>query len=215
MNIIETAKGMSFYNRIGNEFYIKDQNVMISFYADSIRFVELENAMKPGKTCEVVSICFDRWNDEKSFVGVMNELKPADIASLVQIIREELYEFENLASVYVKQRPSIKTFSPFVTVKPIKKPEKWTRTHVYKAIMSGQIQSAKQVYYYTDDYAGDAADNFRKGWKIDLYGLARELVSTSSDGYYIREDAERSADEKTILRLNCYHFDSKELVFVA
>ena len=48
-------------------------------------------------------------------------------------------------------------------IRPIKTPEKWTLPHVWKAILSGQIYMGQCDGRYTDDYAYDAAVDFKSG----------------------------------------------------
>jgi len=101
-------------------------------------------------------------------------------------------------------------FSPFVKVKPIKVPKKWTLAHVWKAILSGQITHGKINMILTDDYARDAADNFHIDKEIDLMQFARELV-TDPDGWRVY----RMGDSEDVIELglSCYSFDLRTLYF--
>src|SRR5690606_6225857 len=98
----------------------------------------------------------------------------------------------------------------FVKIKPIKKPEKWTVAHVWKAILAGQIYKGVKDGYYTDDYAHDAAVNFKTGSRIHLPSLAKKVIENPS-GWRVYVDKEENGI--TQLSFNCHSFDCNTLYF--
>lgn len=210
--IMETAKAVEVYNQTGNEYYFRRENCRLAFYCDQITFTELGNAMKRGQTCEQVSIYFEQPERDapKTMLSVFNALRPQNCAELIDLIRNDLPEFDRARSYTVRQLKAFNTFSPFVKIQPIKRPEKWTRAHIYKGLMAGQI-TAVQKYRYSDDYAFDASVNFFEGRHIDALDLARELVESGSDGYFIHEESHEGG--KSVLTLSLWGFDSKRLIF--
>ncbi len=216
--IVEAAKDVPLVNQIGKEYFIENENCRLAFYVDEVVFVELKNAMRPGRTCERIQVTFENSNfhgdGPGTYIDMLNRLKIDNAAQLISIIRNDLYELEKYRGLYVAEKKASKVFSPFVKVKPISKPNSWTKAHVWKALLAGQIHDAQYDYYYTDDYADDSANNFRKGRPVDCMELARELIETSSSGYSVYERTDKSTPEETLLSLHLHGFDCKSLTFV-
>lgn len=68
--------------------YVKDSNVLLKLYGDSVTVIDLDNAMKAGKTCWKYCFTFtdadsgynglNSFLDDLSFLELMNmKLKPA------------------------------------------------------------------------------------------------------------------------------------------
>lgn len=187
--------------------YFADTNCKVQFYADYVGVVDLSNAMKTGKECSE-----RRFVPEGRNLNSVNELKLAllnqDIKTIADLFSAKYIEgFET--NYYSKK--SVKVFSPFVEVKPITQPSKWTKADVAKAILTGQIFDGITNGNYTDDYAYDAEVNFGRDKKLDLIDVARELIEEYSMGIIISEDEVK--DGITSISVNTFHFNSKTLYF--
>jgi len=91
-------------------------------------------------------------------------------------------------------RPAIHTYSPFVAVKPIKTPKKWTIKHVWKAILSGQI-------FGYEWYTVDGADEYRRHG-LDPQNRAVDLIE--SFGVWGPVASRKAKDGTTILETQTY-----------
>jgi len=189
--------------------YFADIKAYIHFYGESAVIIDLVNALKTGKDCNRYSIRLANYDREKSL--------PCELWNVNGIKTfKELFEaittgktLDNLAIESGIQK-GIKTFSPFVEVKPIKTPSKWTVAHIWKAILSGQIYKGVKDGYYTDDYAGDAANNYGEGRKLDLIKLADEIID-SGKGWSVQVENEK--DGIIMLSFDCYSFNSNTLYY--
>jgi hypothetical protein len=192
--------------------YFFDEKAYIHSYTDSYVMYDLTNALQTGKTCTRYSITKKVWNNHEPIsLDVYNKNKIRTFKELIQAVKadKELVDIK----VQKSEKKGIETFSPFVQIKPIKRPKKWTKAHVWKAILSGQIYKGEQNYYYTDDYAYDAAYNYKQGCSVDLIKLADELISSRSDGIRIYEN-DKSIDDGIVSLSVCnYSFDGKTLYF--
>lgn len=114
--------------------------------------------------------------------------------------------------VYTSTLKSMNVFTPFKEIKPIKVPDKWTLPHVWKAILSGQIYEGHCDGRYTDDYAYDAAVDFRSGVRLYLPSFAKELIESPS-GW--RVYADHTDGDQVQLSVDCYTFNLNTLQFEA
>lgn len=173
--------------------------------------VNLNNALKVGKTCDNYRIYAGEHDWGNTFkCDFINALAMNQISfeKFVQAVLQGQSIYENIR-VKKGESKGVKTFSPFVEVKPIKIPEKWSLPHVWKAILAGQIKTAIKEMHLTDDYAYDAAVNFGKG-EIDSLELAQEIVESPS-GWWVRAEEEKNG--VIALSVNCHHFDYNKLYF--
>jgi len=212
INIIKSLEGWDFLNAYGS-YYFEKENISLDFYTDLIVVTNLANAQKPGKTCSALRLWY------RSSIGSYDDNIHLKIANAIQ---NEFYDFlveafqnpEYVTSlmdgveVYEQEYKGISVFSPFHKQKPIKTPKKWTRSHVIKAIYSGQMKHGQCKGKYTDDYAYDAAINYRKGI-IDQMEFVKQLIESPS-GWRIRQDEE----QENLIHVNCYHFDYNQFIFV-
>lgn len=159
-----------------NSLYFKAEKMYAHIYANSIVVIDLTNAMKTGKTCTYYSLR-DNFND--GLVVTLYNKGIKTFSDLFAAIKNgELTEYISTA-----EQKSSSTFSPFVKVNPIKTPTKWNRTHIWKAILSGQIWNGETSYHYTDDYAYDYAYNYHQGCGVDTEEIiVNELMFRA--GYY-------------------------------
>ena len=197
----------SLWSSVGSKGYYKDINAYIWCNYSSAVVIELDNAMKRGKECKKYRIYS---NDGDASCYLINELKVNSPKELYDFVRSGK-ELPGNGELYVTEEKGVEVFSPFVSVKPLDKlPEKWKKSDLVKAIMSGQVFSGVLDQRLTDDYAYDAAYNFGSGRKLDLPGQACDLVEGCRD-CYIRNDG---VDENGIASIHfSYAGDMKTFKF--
>ena len=195
MKIYKNSKNVRIWGLQGG--YFEDVNVYVRCYSNCIVVKDLTNALKAGKTCTTYHI----GNDEQEVLEIVR-----DYGTVYNLVT-------NIDQVRVKtikrEEKGVRTFSPFVRPKPIKRPKKWTLNHVWKAILAGQIIHGECRGYYTDDYAGDAQNDFGRG-AINLLSLAEDIVKSPS-GWRVFEIEEKDGIIK--LAVNCYHFNNNHIYF--
>jgi len=190
--------------------YFSDINAYIHFYADSAVLIDLTNALKTGKQCKRYSIRKNIWDDSKSVLTELwNVGKIETVKAFHNAITTDSLKIETL-EICAGEEKGINTFSPFVEVKPIKTPKKWTIAHVWKAILSGQIFKGVKDGHYTDDYAYDAGCNFGIGSGLNLISFAEKIIESPS-GWWV--SAGETKDGITPLSFNCHSFDSNTLYY--
>lgn len=188
--------------------YFADENVYLHIYSNSIHMTNLSNALKTGKKCACYSL-ISKSRDGQLYCDLYNINKIKTFKTLIQSIKNET-ELQGF-SVEKTEEKGIRTFSPFVEIKQIKIPNKWTKTHVWKAILAGQVYKGKTNYHYTDDYAYDYAYNYREGSRVNLISLAKDLIESSSDGWSIYPS--ENENDTLLIDVCEYSFDSKTLYF--
>ena len=178
-----------------SDIKIEHSNTMSGYFADTNTFVninntgfhvyELENAMCAGKTVTCYAGWLEASNENSMYQVLVNENQIDTFTKLIAAVRSgcSLQEINTKTS----EEKGIEVFSPFVQVTPIKTPSKWTRTHIWKALLTGQIYKAECAYHYTDDYARDADVNFREGQPVDTISLGAELIEHASSSAYIHQ----------------------------
>lgn len=188
-----------------HEGYFADIHAFVSVKPQRIIIKDLRNALVPGKECERLTLePEDVYSSECLFSGLNTFREVYDKF----YVRGELPD----CHVYRSQSRSMQTFTPFRLIRPIQPPVKWTLPHVWKAILSGQIFDGQVDGRYTDDYAYDAAMNFRAGVKLHLPSFAQELIESPS-GWHVTANAQ---DDGIIrLSVNCHSFYLNTLLFDA
>jgi hypothetical protein len=189
---------------IHEDWYFRAENIRLHHYRGygnelSVHVTDLADALKPGR--EVT---------EYIFTGPLWDVLFFTYDEPVSEVLQKLFRREVRNIDYrTRTHQAIRVFSPFVEVKSIKPPAKWTLAHVWKAILAGQIKRGQTDQRLTDDYAFDAANNYGRG-EIDVIAFARRLIEDRS-GWWVMVD--RETDEYIQLGVNCHHFDSKTLFF--
>ena len=185
--------------------YFQDIQAYMEVRVQQIRIVDLHNALTPGRECEqLVLQPHDPYSSECLYSG-LNTFR--DVYEKF-FVRRELPD----CHVYTSALKSMNVFTPFKEIKPIKIPAKWTLPHVWKAILSGQIYEGHCAGRYTDDYAYDAAVNFRSGVQLYLPSFAKELIESPS-GW--RVYADHTDGDQVQLSVDCYTFNLNTLQFDA
>lgn len=186
--------------------YFVDIPALIKRSSSHIMIINLTNALTPGKTCKRLRI-FKHDSDDCSVLT-------SGLTTFYDLY-ERFFDCRSIpdnCDAYEDDVKSMRTFSPFVQVKPINIPEKWTLPHVWKAILSGQIYDGQIDGRYTDDYHYDAATNYSSGRKMHLPSFAASMIDSPS-GWYV---SARSRDgDRVQLSVNCHSFDCRTLYFNA
>lgn len=183
--------------------YFADVNAYISVRVNRIVIIDLRNALIPGRECERLVLEHKDLYDNHCLYSGLDTFRAVYDRFFVQ------REFPDCC-VYETKLKSMNTFTPFKEIKPIKTPEKWTLPHVWKAILSGQIFQGTCDGRYTDDYAYDAAVNFRSGVSLHLPSFACKLIDSPS-GWTVHPH--RTEDGVVELSVSCYSFDMNTLYF--
>ena len=110
--------------------------------------------------------------------------------------------------LYRSDQRGNRVWSPFATVNPLPEaPKKWTVPHVVRALLCGQFSDLKCHGVYTDDYAYDAACNFRRGEIENATAFARRILESPSGWWtYQQPDDGR-------ISICCHQFDSNSFKF--
>jgi hypothetical protein len=212
IKIYETANNFEIQQLGWEDNYFEKENAYIHMYNDSVLIIDLENALKTGKNCTEYRITAVNWN-QNFRCDILNFLSCNDISlsNFIEMLKgDSLPEsFGETLEVRKSEVKGVRVFSPFAKIKNIKTPKKWNTGNIVKAILTGQIVNAKKDMYLTDDYAGDATNNFGKGEIIALE-LAKNICESPS-GWWISVDSEN--EKEITLSVNCHHFDYNTLVF--
>ncbi len=209
------------YSRVGNDEifpsadrplnaresgYYADVNCKVHFYYDSIQIIDLSNAMKTGKECAKRTFVAEA--NYTNFGDMQNDLQDKGIETLSDLLKAT--EIQGY-SLHESSHKGVHIFSPFVDNKPIKEPQKWTASHLAKAILSGQVFYGEIEGQYSDDYAGDAQRDFGRGKPVHLEEVARSLIEGGKSGLHITHQV--NADGMTEISLSNYSFDYKKFLF--
>lgn len=104
-------------------------------------------------------------------------------------------------------KPGRRVFSPFVKVHPLPAaPAKWTIPHVIRALLNGQFADLQCTGVYTDDYAYDAAANYRQGVITNATAFARRIIESPS-GWWTGANGDS-------VSVCCHSFDNNRFRFV-
>lgn len=191
--------------------YFSDCLAFVQRFADQLLVIDLQDAMKPGKSCTRWSFGVDRWHAERNRLCTMEYVEMAapeceTVAELIAHLRagRPLLAVDGL-TVEISDERSTRTFSPFAKVKAGKLGERLNAASIAKAILSGQIIAARTDLRLTDDYAMDSACDFYAG-DLELTEFAREVYEHPSGWRFWWDDSDRSK-----IRAACHTFDYKTL----
>lgn len=171
-----------------NEYavYVRDCNVLLKLYRDSIAVIDLTNAMKAGKTCKKYSFIFT--DADNGYCGLNQFLDDLLFSEFAENCRKGNYakNSERLhlfgISYHEAELKACRVASPFAAVKKQNfATGKINGAKIAKAIIAGQVQEIVCTGRYTDDYFSDAAQNFCIGRKVtDLIKFAAELLEDTT-----------------------------------
>ena len=186
----------------GSDFYVKELLYHIHVYSNCIEITDLKNALKTGKKCKKYRLSF---NDNHAKISFVNWLDDVNLKSFINSLFNGIYENRYIgANLNIREIKGVNVFSPFENIKPIKLPTKWTISHVWKGILSGQIKKVICTGKYSDDYSFDNATNYGKGEK-DKISFAKELIEEAG-GWHCYYDGINVC-------VNCHSFDNNILIF--
>lgn len=216
MKIVEGYKSVHEFFEGGSwlrQVYVRPGKLRLQCYRDSFTLTELENAFKAGSYCPQYSVMAE-FNDMQALL----HRNHYDMAAVAAELRDVLTPHGEGKSVPLKDggtgswraRPSNRSFSPFdlARIKPLKAPltGKWTLAHARRAIANGQYEKLRCDGHYTDDYAGDAASDFRRGEIQMPLEFLRKLVEDPS-GWWTSLDTESNR-----VSVCCHTFDSNSFM---
>lgn len=174
--------------------YVKDSNVLLKLYGDSVAIIDLDNAMKAGKTCRKYCFTFtdadsgyyglNAFLDDLSFLKFTNNCRTGSYSrnsSRLELMGIKFNEYEIKAC---------RVASPFAAVRKQNFDSSViTGTKLAKAILAGQVKEIICTGRYTDDFYSDALQNFCKGKRVtDLIKFASELLEDTACFGAIRTD---------------------------
>ncbi|CAG7839904.1 hypothetical protein CLOHAE12215_01320 [Clostridium haemolyticum] len=219
LKIYKTIKEAAKYNKDTKCFnlYIQDANIRVELFVNCLKITDLTNALKRGKECKQITVTYSELTPEDFCIELQNKyLNPSkkDLEDLIHEIKNlKIFDLQDAGfEVYTKELKSIDIFSPFADIKPIKLPKngKWTKSHVIKAILSGQIYGGVVNGIYTDDYTYDNAVHCHKGENVDLMEIAQKLTE-SNGGWAVRFKEEENGN--IALNVDCCTFNCNTLYF--
>ena len=179
--------------------YIHDCNVLLKLYGDSVAIIDLDNALKAGKTCK--KYCFTFADADNGYYGLYCFLDDLPFAEFINNCRAGNYSRNSnrLELMGIKfneyELKACRVISPFAAVKKQDfRKGIISGAKLAKAILADQIKEIICTGRYTDDYYYDAKRNFCKGRKItDFLKFADELITQTTCF-----SAERTDDPKVI-----------------
>ncbi len=184
--------------------YFADINAHIHVFNDSITITDLVNALVPGQFCAYINVTAPH---NRPATDLFSGLKTfADLYQRYYVERSASDDW----TINAYTHKSSRVFTPFKAIKPISTPEKWTLTHVWKAILSGQVFVGTITRELSDDYAFDASANFFRGKEFNLPSLARSLVEEPGGWQVSLRD---QPDGFMRLDVSCHHHEQRFVFF--
>jgi len=198
--------------------YDRKNKLKLTYYSGfgDIYIMDISNAGKRGKTCLQISIKLEKPDRHycthnffrASLVETFKELRSLDMSGVDRFSSKEIERDGRKWHISHFEERSARIFSPFNLLeiyKPLKEePKKWTVPHALRAIINGQYEYLKCNGVYTDDYAYDAAVNFKKG-EITGNIIFAVRILTSPSGWHCWKDSEDGS-----INISCHSFDSNE-----
>ena len=141
--------------------YVQDCNVLLKLYGDSVAIIDLDNALKAGKTCK--KYCFTFADADNGYYGLSYFLDDLSFTEFIDNCRAGNYSRKSsrLELMGIKfneyELKACRVISPFAAVKK----QDFTKgiingAKLAKAILAGQVKEIVCTGRYTDDYYDDA-----------------------------------------------------------
>ncbi len=229
MKIIENYQEFKMWEGSNHdEHYIKDLMISAHKSRSGYGVVDIENALKTGAMTTSYGIFAQGQGHED--LAVLDYLKAKgvgeDIKSVYEYLKAQDFpvsrwggydsvcieykddRFEGAIYLRKSEEKGVRVYSPFALdrLKPLKEtPKKWTVKHAIRAIANGQYKELRCKGYYTDDYAMDAAYDFRRGEIKAPHDFIQKIIEHPS-GWW------SSLGETGCVNLCCHHFDSNGFV---
>lgn len=206
--------------QIGDTVFIENDQLKVHMYNGTMIITDISNALKTGKDCVKYSIKNEVWGDNEGLYRFIHEygydfkqiFEDLENVSFVAYEKWDGYEEKDFKGmkVYKSTEKAIRVFSPFNLkyLKPLKEtPKKWTVRHAVRLVVNGQYENLKCNGVYTDDYAYDAAVNYRQGEIKNGLAWIKGIIESPS-GWWV---SDRCGND-TELSICCHSFDSNSLV---
>lgn len=191
-------------------YYIKNENMYVSVYRNQLQFIDLTNALKTGKECKGTVMTTTGNNTyHDAMHAFINFVDDYPLSEVIENLRSGFYNGKQFGDIdfFPNNKPSNKTFSPFVTYKPQNLAKIKRVSQIVKAILAGQAKEIICKGYYTDDYAYDASVNFEIGKTQEPLDFAEKL--TSSRGWTVFDYNEQTKS----INMAHYQFEYQQIVF--
>lgn len=178
--------------RPGDSFYTDDGEYHVQMYSGSLAITDITNGYRPGKTCPYIVISHISGGGTAGIDNYLDDLREKGVMTIEDLFDATKEPFEDRdLNIRVRQDEgkAKSVFNP-LTLKKIKRltkmPKKFTTDHLIKAIANGQYELLSQNFYYTDDYAMDAATNFRKADGLNPVIQLRDLITKNAEVSFSR-----------------------------
>lgn len=229
-DVVDSSEEFRWFSGL-HKTYFQDLNWEYKFWSgnESMCFVDLTNAYLVGKKCVSFSINFNinkreadscsAWylllkeqcqsTHPKAVVEWLKRLEMSDMGRGVGVCARFIVGDVEVR-IYSDERQANQVFSPFALerLKPIvETPTRWTNVHLRRIIANGQFVRLKQDYYHTDDFASDAAENFREGY---IKNPIKSLAKMFGDTLHIFSSVDKSG--KIRLSFGAHSNDGRSLI---
>jgi len=228
MEITKTLDYQTLWEATSTDVYVEETMLRWHLWpGGSLVITDVADAMKTGKTCRMWILNHKNWPQPESGADIFNTIdkvaedeakgtpgwEESKLAWFMRKLRglpgptpwDDKFVLPYGVTLEIRDERSVRTYSPFAKLAPLKAlPPKWTLAHTKRALANGQYTNAKCNGYYTDDYAWDAACNYRQG-SISGQHLLKELVESPSGWWTSIHDGDH-------LRVSvcCHSFNSNE-----
>lgn len=229
-NLVDSSEEFRWFSAF-NTTYFQDLHWEYKHWSgsESMCFVDLTNAYLVGKKCVSFRLHFNinkrdadscsAWykllreqcqsTHPKAVVEWLESLEMSDMGRGLGVCASFIVGDVEVR-IYRDELQANQVFSPFVLerLKPVvEAPTRWTNVHLRRIVANGQFTQLKQNYYYTDDYAYDAATNFRKGY---IKNPIKSLAEMLGDKLHIYSSVDKSG--KIRLSFGAHSNDGRSLI---
>lgn len=225
--VAEVLAGPIYFH--GSVNYLLEQELCVEVFGYHTKIYCCKNAMKKGKeiskfiyessdmflswfrmTWLALNSCDDGDSENELERFLLEFVDAAELEDTPLLFTEDKF----LNKVKLEKRKSYIVFFPKDSIKiSSRKWEKVNKGTITRGILSGQISLALMGYEFTDDYAFDAAVNFRKEQSLDLLQLAKELWELNGTPFYLGVNSEQSSNKYLIVDY-CPHSNKKIKFYV-
>lgn len=210
----------------GHDLIFSDLMLRVSRYSgsDTWRVTDLKDALSAGKVCTTygfynngvhANLIVTTWISSEFGCDMQNLFAWADDLGWTEgrygYPTHSITHNGETINISRTDTKAVRVFSPLSLdrIKPLKEaPKKWTVAHAMRALVNGQYKNLRCNGVYTDDYARDAAMNYREGEITNAVAFAERIIS-SPCGWWVGNH--RGGD---VVSICCHHFDNNEFTFV-
>lgn len=153
--------------RVGTSFYTDDGAFHVHRYASNFTITDIADGYRVGKQCPQIVIMNRFGQDPAAMRTFLMDQKNQGVTGLYGLFDKYVQDADvGDIKVLVREVKAKEVFNPLRLghIKPLTKlPKRFGNDQLIKAIANGQYDVLSQNFRYTDDYAGDAANNFGRG----------------------------------------------------